>query len=511
MRLPEYDRLDATALAGLVRGGQLSATELLEAALDRIDTRDPALGAVVRRRDEAARREAAELADGLRRRNPALLAAPFPGVPLLVKDLVATLAGEPTGSGNRVLAGCPRPLDSTFVRRLRAAGLVPVGRTATPEFGLMPTTEPEGGSATRNPWAPGRSPGGSSGGSAAAVAARIVPIATGGDGGGSIRVPASCCGLFGFKPSRGLVPVGPELGEVWAGLVTEHALTRSVRDSAALLDAVAGADAGAPYAAPSPVGGYAQAAARAEPGVLRVAFTARPLAGPADTDAHPHCRAALAEAAALLESLGHEVEEAAPPVDPAALSRDFVTVLAGHVAATVHDMALLLGRRVGPADLEPGTWSLALVGRSLSAAAYVQALERLRLAARAMAGFFEAHDLLLTPVLSRPPVALGELRLGGAERVAAQLTGRLHAGGLLRAAGILETVAARTFGYMAYTPLFNVTGQPAMSVPLHWSPDGLPIGVQLAGRLGDDARLFALAAQLERARPWADRRPPGLD
>jgi amidase len=504
------DGLDATALAALVRSGEASPRELVDAALARIDARDPAIGAVVRRRDARARDEADALGARLRAGDPALRDVPFPGVPLLVKDLLCTIAGEPTGQGNRVLRDLPVPADSTFVARLRRAGLVPVGRTATPELGLVPWTEPECGAPVRNPWAPDRSPGGSSGGSAAAVAARMVAVATGGDGGGSIRIPASCCGLFGFKPSRGLVPTGPLLGEVWAGFVVEHVLTRSVRDSAALLDAVAGGEPGAPYAAPRPGEPCAAAAARAEPGRMRIAFTVRPLFGTPGTAVAPECVEAVQATARRLAALGHDVEEAAPAIDGEACATAFVTVLAGQTAAEIAWMSAFVGRRIGPADVEPATWTLALVGRALSADDYVRATATLAQASRANGAFFARHDALLTPTLARPPVRIGELALRPAERFGAIVAGRLRAGGLLRRIGLLEQVAARTFGYIPFTPLANVTGSPAMSLPLHATADGLPVGVQIAGAPGDDARLFALAAQLERAAPWAARVPPAL-
>jgi amidase len=507
----DYDRLDATALAARVRAGETTPAELVAAAFARIDARDPGLRAVVRRRDASAHGEAEVLGRALRAGDPAWRDAPFPGVPLLVKDLLSTLPGEPTGSGNRVLRTLPRPLESTFVARLRQAGFVVVGRTATPEFGLVPWTEPECGEPVRNPWSPAHSPGGSSGGSAAAVAARIVPVATGGDGGGSIRIPASACGLFGFKPSRGLVPSGPELGDLWAGFATEHALTRSVRDSAAMLDAVAGADAGPPYAAPALAQRCTDAAARGDPGRLRIAVCARPLFGAPNARIHADCADGLRASARLLASLGHElVDDAAPAIDGEACAHAFVTVLAGQAAGAIAEMAAAIGRRVGPDDVEPATWSLALVGRSLSADAYVQARARLDAATRAVGAFFERHDVLLTPTLARPPIAIGELALSGAERRAARIVGRLRAGLLLRRIGLIEQVAARSFGYIPFTPLFNAAGTPAMSVPLHVGAKGLPIGMQFAAAFGDDARLFALAAQLERAAPWADRLPPGL-
>lgn len=499
IRPDEYVRHDALALAGLVRRGEVSPAELLEAAIARIEAHNPALNAVVRKRYDAARAEAAQVDR----------AAPLAGVPFLVKDLLATLAGEPTGHGNRVLATMPMPHDSELVRRWRAAGLVIAGRTNTPEFGLTPYTEPLLHGPTRNPWSPAHSPGGSSGGSAAAVAARLVPVASGGDGGGSIRIPASCCGLFGFKPSRGSTPTGPDNGELWKGFAIEHVLSRSVRDSAALLDATQGTDPGAPYAAPVPARPYLAEVATA-PGRLRIAFCRQPLFG---RQVHADCLAALEDAARLLESLGHQVEEAAPPVDREACAIAFVTILAGEVRAEIQAVARLAGRRPRAGDFEPATYSLGLLGRALSAADYAEASRTLQLAARTAAPFFERHDVLMTPTLGSPPALIGALQPSAAEVRLMRLVNALEAGWLLKGLGVVKPLAEKTFDYIPYTPLFNASGQPAMSVPLHWNGaglQGLPIGLQFATRLGGDATLFRLAGQLEQARPWFDRVPPGF-
>lgn len=494
--LPDPFEHDALALAALVRRGEVSPLELLDDAVARIEAGNPQLNAVVRTRFEAARAEAQQVDRQ----------APLAGVSFLVKDLLATLAGEPTGQGNQRLQQLPMPHDSELVRRYRRAGLVIAGRTSTPEFGLTPTTEPLVHGPVRNPWSPAHSPGGSSGGSAAAVAAGWVPMASGGDGGGSIRIPASCCGVFGFKPSRGSTPAGPDRGELWNGLAIEHVITRSVRDSAAMLLATHGADPGAPYAAPPLPADLLQRLAQ-EPAPLRIAFTAQPLFGNAPV--HADCRAALHEAAALLEQLGHHVEEAAPPLEPEADALAFITVLAAQTRAEIETLARVLGRQPQPADVEPATFTLGLAGLSLSAAAYAAALQQLQGAARRMAPFFQRFDALLTPTLAQPPVRTGALQPTAAEQWQIRIVNALQSPALLRAAGAVQAVAAKTFAYMPYTALFNATGQPAMSLPLHWDTGGLPIGVQLVGRLGDDALLLQLAAQVERARPWAGRRPPG--
>jgi amidase len=489
----DYAAHDGLGLAALVKSGAVSPAELLDAAVDRITALNPALNAVVRTRYDAARREARQIDRD----------APFCGVPFLVKDLLSTLAGEPTGQGTRLLGSLPMPQDSTLVRRWRAAGLLMLGRTNTPEFGLTPYTEPLATGPARNPWSLAHTPGGSSGGSAAAVAARMVPVASGGDGGGSIRIPASCCGLFGLKPSRGATPTGPVLGTLWQGLAVEHVLSRSVRDSAALLDASTGDDPGAPWAAPALGGPLLQAMAR-PPGPLRIAFCHRPLLG---QTVHADCVAAVLDAAGLLQSLGHAVEEASPPVDRATLEPAFVTLLAAETAADIAQLQQLLGRRVAPTELEPATAALGLLGRSFRAAELALAQRSLQAAARALVPFFQRYDMLLTPTLGGPPALLGAQQPTAAEQRLMRVVTALGAGGLLRQPAVLQPLLDKTFDTIPFTALFNITGQPAMSVPLCWNSAGLPIGVQLAGRFGEDALLLRLAGQLEQARPWFHRVP----
>jgi amidase len=337
----------------------------------------------------------------------------------------------------------------------------------------------------------------------------MVPVATGGDGGGSIRIPAACCGLFGLKVSRGRTPTGPYYGELWKGFASEHVLTRSVRDSAAMLDVLAGADPGAPYAAP-PAPASFLAETVLEPAPLRVAFTAKPLFGAGDAPVHPDCREALDRTVALLRELGHEPVEAAPAIDGEACARAFVTILAAETRAAIEEIAELSKRRAARADYEAATWALGLLGRATPASEYALAAGRLQAASREVASFFERHPVLLTPTLAQPPAPIGALQPGAGERRLMALLNPLGAGWAYRAGGMVEQLARKTFAYMPYTPLFNVTGQPAMSVPLHWNADGLPIGLQFAGRFGDEALLLRLAAQLERALPWAARMPASV-
>lgn len=491
---PEYDTLDGLALAGLIARREISATEVTEAALARIADRNPALNAVVRPLDDLARDMAAKLPPD----------APFAGVPMLIKDLLANIAGVPTSFGTRVLQQVVPQQDTELVARYRRAGAVFVGKSNTPEFGLTPFTESQALGPARNPWNVERTPGGSSGGSGAAVAARMVPITHGGDGGGSLRIPASCNGVFSIKPSRGRMPMGPDIGDSWRGFVQEHVITRSVRDCAAMLDVTMGEDVGTPVAMPAFSGRYLDEVTR-DPGTLRVAVTSTPFFG--DT-VHVDCEAALSDAESLLTSLGHQVERAAPVLDGRTLARDFLTIVAAEARADIDWLGEQLRRAPRSDDVEVATWALGLVGRSFGASDYATSVRRLQHAGRIVGMFFSRYDVLVTPTLALPPFPIGMLQPNGAERFALALFGRLGLGGALRMAGLLDETAKKVFSFMPYTPLFNVTGQPAMSVPLFWNAEGLPIGTQVVGRFGDEATLFRLAGQLEQARPWASRVPP---
>ena len=484
----EYLSHDALALADLVRRGEASAREIVDAAIARIERVNPRLNAVVHPMFEQARR----VADG------PLGTGPFAGVPFLIKDLLTTCEGEPMSSGSAFYRGWTAPHDSELMRRYRAAGLIVLGKTNTPEFGLAPYTEPKATGITRNPWNLDRTTGGSRGGSAAAVASGMVPVAGGGDGGGSLRIPASCCGVFSLKPTRGRVPTGPDQGEIWAGAVSEGVISRTVRDSAAMLDAIQGGDVGAPYVIPSPVRPYLEEVATS-PGPLRIAFSDAPGLG---HGIHPDCRAAVRDAATLLESLGHRVEEGVLPVDRERFNAAFLTVICGETAADMDDGAALVGRRPTRADVEPATWGLAMLGGSVSAGEYASAVRYLQRASRTIGAFFEGIDLFLTPTLGTPPMPHGALQPKPGELAMMRLFGALRAGGLMKRLGAIAQAAATIFDFTPYPPIFNITGQPAMSVPLMWNSEGLPIGVQLAAKFGDEATLFRVAGQLEEARPW---------
>jgi amidase len=489
-----YDKYDGLGLAELVRNREVQPAELVEEAIIRIEKLNPRLNAVICRMYDHARKGAdGPLPDG-----------PFRGVPFLMKDILMAYAGVPLTNGSRFFRDYVPDHDSELVKRFKATGVIVVGKTNLPEFGLVPITEPELFGPTRNPYDPDRTPGGSSGGSAAAVAARIVPMAHGSDGGGSIRIPASCCGVFGLKPTRGRTPIGPDFGEAWRGLVCDHVITRSVRDSAAMLDATAGPDVGAPCYAPPPTHTFLSEV-NADPGTLRIAFTSKPFLG--DT-VHEDCVKGLEATAKLCEDLGHEVVGAAPEVDGEAFARSFLTIICAETRAAIEEGEVLLNRKASFRDFEPSTWAVGLLGRQCRAPELCKSLNLVQLTARQVGEFFTKYDILLTPTLARPPVLTGELQPKGMRAVAMKLLGSLNAGALISILSGIAASAEHVFEFMPYTPLFNVTGQPAMSVPLYWNGEGLPIGMQFVGRYGDEATLLRLAGQLEQARPWAERIPP---
>lgn len=488
----EYDRRDALGLAELVRAKEVDPSELLEEAIARAERVNPRLNAIVTPMYDLARRRAKGAIDG-----------PFAGVPFLLKDLLAHYEGVRSCAGSRIYRGFVPAHHAELVRRHEAAGLVVFGRTSTSELGILPTSEAEVYGPTHNPWRHGISSGGSSGGAAAAVAAGVVPMAHGSDGGGSIRIPASCCGVFGFKPSRFRTPAGPDESEHFFGFAVEHALTRTVRDSAALLDATAGPEPGALFH-PAPAEGFLAALdAPAEP--LRIAFTFEPL-----LPAEPNVDAtrAVEEAAAACEALGHRVEQARPSFDGHAFARAFFLHFAAGVASELAMAEEVLHRPAGPSDVERTTWLLGLVGRSIDAATFVVQRRVLLAQARRAIRFFEKYDVLLTPTVGHPPPRHGALDPSGLEEQLLGLVARAASPALLRIPGLLDRAVERAYAFAPYTPLFNVTGQPSASVPLFWTDDGLPMGAMITGRIGEDARVLRLCAQLEEARPWFDRRPP---
>lgn len=467
------DTHDAMGLAALVRQRAVSPSELLEAAIGRAEATNPRFNFMAQKHYDFAR---AAIAAGLPQ-------GPFTGVPWLLKDLHTQIEGELSEGGSRLYRGYRATVTSELVRRHQRAGFVIFGKTTTPEYGLTGTTESALRGATRNPWNSERSTGGSSGGAAAAVAAGVIPAAHASDGGGSIRIPASACGLFGLKPSRGRVPMGPLRTEGWGGLSTNHAITRSVRDSAAILDATHGIEPGSRYGAPTPSESFLSQVDR-EPGALRIALVTRPISGsPVD----PQCIAAAKATAKLCESLGHKVEEATLDLDAGALGMASFAIIGPSVAADIADRAKTLGITPGPDVVEPITLAFAEFGKSFSAMDAVRAGNTLQEAAVRVARFMADYDVILMPTLAAPPIALGRINL--TPDCSFQEWGQ------------------RAAVYSPFCQLANLTGQPAMSVPLAISDDGLPIGSMFFGRYGEEALLLRLAGQLERAAPWAGRRP----
>ena len=472
MQTAEYTSYDATGLAELVRSRAVTPLELVDTAIGLIEKHNPALNAVIWTMFDRARETARSAPiDGV-----------FAGVPFLLKDILGAMEGVPTRDGSRLNPGVPATHNSELVNRFLKAGLIPLGKTNVPEFGLVGTTESKLYGPARNPWNVAHSTGGSSGGSAAAVASGMVPVAHANDGGGSIRIPASCCGLVGLKPTRGRNPLGPDFGDMYGGLIHEHIVSRSVRDSAAMLDVTSGPDLGDPYAAP-PAPLSFLAASRMAPKGLRIAVTRTLLEG---RPLHPDCLAAVDAAATLCESLGHHVEEAMPGITSEAMTGPFFAVWAGGLAMQVD---ALIARHGGSADLnhlEGLTLGLYRMGQQVSAAQYMGAMIAFQQSARTVAKWQQAYDMWLTPTLGSPPMPIGTMDFNLTDPMAAY---------------------APVLDYTPFTPIQNGGGQPAISLPLHWNDEGLPIGVQFAGRFGDEAGLLALATQLEAAAPWSARRP----
>lgn len=461
---------DATELAALVRSGAASPRELIDEAIARVERLDPKVNAVIHERFEAARAEAdGPIPDG-----------PFRGVPFLVKDLGCEMAGEPHSMGNQALkdAAIRATEDSYLYRSMRGAGLITLGRTNTPELGSTITTEPLAFGPSRNPWNLDHSTGGSSGGAAASVASGMVPMAHASDGGGSIRVPASECGLFGLKPSRGRLTHGPTLGEGWAGATTDGVVTRSVRDSAAMLDVLGGRWTGDPYTAAPPTRPFADEVG-ADTGRLRIGL-AHDHAG---VTTSAECVAAVDAAGALLEGLGHDVEIAQPEAFfDARFARHFVTLVAVATALDLTQISEAVGRPLTDADVEPDNQVMGAIGRKVSATDYVSSINWMHAWSRRLQAWWDEFDVLVCPVIAVPPPPIGWL--SDAELGTERLTSILQ-----------------------FTAQFNVSGQPAMSLPLHWSAEGLPVGVQFVGPIDDEALLLRLAGQIEGAAPWADRLP----
>ena len=471
MRFEDYRKHDAIALAGLIAKREVSAKEVLETAIARAEQVNPAINAIVHKQYEQARKAvAAGLPEG-----------PLKGVPYLIKDLGFFETGEPATFGSSLFKDFVADHETAYVTRCKKAGLVFMGRSSSPEFGLNANTEPRLYGSCHNPWNLERSAGGSSGGAAAAVSAGILPVAHATDGGGSIRIPAAQCGLFGLKPSRGRVSMAPDLGEGWGGLSAGHVVSRSVRDSALMLDCTAGPEPGDPYAAPSPERSFLEAVA-GPPRKLRIALMLKDHRG---AQLHPECLKAVQGAAKLCASLGHVVEEADPKLDMAALWPMNARISAANTALTCNMRWKALGRAPNADDVEAATWAVYQLGLQVSGVEYVEAIDAVHAAGRKMGAFLTRYDVILSTTLAGPPPKLGYFDQNGD----------------------VQTFTERVTEYLSVTPLHNATGTPAMSVPLHWTADGLPVGVHFAGRYGEEATLLALGAELETAQPWFDRAP----
>jgi amidase len=472
MPIEDYESHDALGLAQCIRDGETTADALLDAALERLDRLNPDLNAVVIDLRDTAR-------DSIRQGVPD---GPFAGVPFLLKDLALHLEGTRLTNGCRFYKDHVSDHDSELVARYKRAGLVIFGKSASPEFGLTTTTESILFGQTRNPWNLEHTAGGSSGGAAAAVAAGILPFANASDGGGSIRIPASCCGLFGLKPSRGRIPFGPDVGEGWSGMSTVHAVTRSVRDSAALLDCTDGPDLGAPYEAAAKARPYLDEVG-AEVGALRIGLLTETFNG---LPTHDDCRTGVAAAADLCQSLGHSVTPTKIEIDSVAFGTASQAIMGGNLLSTLEDYAAVIGREFGPDDVEPYSYALSQAVKQRSASDYARAIRTIHKIGRQVEAAFESFDVLLSPTMGAPPQKLGLQALSNTD---------------------MSTFGPAVLTSVGYTQAFNASGHPAASVPLHWNDAGLPIGIQFVSRLGDEATLFRLAAQLEHAQPWAQRRP----
>ncbi|HEY4345793.1 MAG TPA: amidase family protein [Parvibaculum sp.] len=468
----DYEKYDGLGLAELVAKRQVKPEELLDEAIARTEKINPKINAVVLKHYDEAR---AQIARGLPE-------GPYKGVPFLLKDLHLLLDGTITSFGSAAFKTNKADHNSTLTDRYLAAGLVIYGKTNSPEFGLAPTTEPRLYGPTHNPWDLTRSPGGSSGGAAAAVAAGLVPVANASDGGGSIRVPAAACGVFGIKPTRARTPMGPDRGEGWGGMSIAHVVSRSVRDSAAMLDATHGPAEGDPYAAPAFTGSFLAEVAKA-PGKLRIAFSTK---RPNGTPCHKDVIAAIEATAKLLADLGHEVEEAAPEIDVEEMSKHQGALIGSNIALTLRQRSAALGRELTGNDVEPFTLLVATAAKERSGADYADATLYIHQMGRKMEKFHRRYDVYLSPTLATPPVPLKYLDTMSSD---------------------IGTLMRNMTEYMPNIGIYNMTGQPSMSVPLAWNVDDLPLGMMFTGRIGDEATLFRLAGQLETARPWKDKRP----
>ncbi len=487
----DYLQYDALGLAQLVQQGDVQASELVETAIHCVEQLNPQLNAVIMKIYDEALTNAKQV------NHEAL----FAGVPFLIKDIIASYKGLATTAGCRALQNMVFDHDSELISRYRKAGLITLGKTNLPEFGLSPVTESEFYGPCYNPWNLAHTPGGSSGGAAAAVAAGMVPLAHGSDGGGSIRIPASCCGLFGLKPSRGRTPMGPDYGKASQGFIVEHVLTRTVRDSAAMLDATCGNDLGAPFPLAKPSQSFLQSLEQA-PKKLRIAFTVEPFFA---TNVAEECKQAVNDAVKLCQDLGHDVVEATPKIDTQALAQAMIIISAAETEAIVKNTERLTGKTINKHDIELTTRVLCKMARSYSASSYAQAVYDIDMITRQLAHFFTQYDVLITPTLANPPLKIGTLNPKPIEKFALNILNTVPVRKLVTQ--LFDLFSEKIFAFVPFTALFNASGQPAMSIPFATSESGLPIGVQFAAGYANEITLLQLAKQIETAKPWNSLAP----
>jgi amidase len=493
MKFEEYRKHDATSLAALVKNKEVTPAELLDLAIARTEEVNPKINSVVTKFYDKAKEQLKQLD----------INAPLAGVPFLLKDLGPQLKGTPYSAGSRIFNGYISPENSVVTDKALKAGLLIFGKSNVPEFGLTPFTESELWGPARNPWNTEHTTGGSSGGSAASVAAGIVPIASANDGGGSIRIPASCCGVFSMKPSRGRVSLAPQSGELWGGAVCEGVVSRSVRDSALYYDLIQGSSPGDPYIIQQPERPYAEEI-KLPVGKLKIGFS---LEQPILPKQDPENIKAIEFTVKLLQDLGHEVQEVKLPYKKELLTEILYAMVYGETSALLDFIGELRGRRPQRSDVEPNTWLLYKLGKSFSANDFSLAKLKWNEACRKVAKFHTQYDLLLTPTLGMKPFKIGALQNSAIEQFALKAMNALGISSVVKYTGLIEKTAEKIFGWIPYAPLANITGQPSMTVPLYWSDDKLPIGIMFTGRMNDEATLFRLAAQLEQARPWFDKVP----
>jgi amidase len=493
MHFSEYRQFDGLGLANLVKKKEVTPLELIEVAIKRAQEVNPKINAI----------NFPMFEEGQRLANSPLPEGVFKGVPFLLKDLLGAYKGFPMANGSEIYKNDISNYDAEIVKRFKKSGVVTFGKTNTPEFGILGVTEPKAFGPSRNPWNTDYTTGGSSGGSAAAVAAGIAPIASAGDGLGSIRIPSSCLGLFGLKPTRGRNPSGPHAGQFWSGAVSQHILSRSVRDSAAMLDQIHGPELGAPYQVFRPEESFLSQVEK-DPRPLKIGYS---LSHPLGLNIDEECKVAVMETLKTLEGLGHRVEESTPDLDGEEIAKTCLTMLMGQVASDIHEADKKFGKKARRKKLEVVTQTLGLLGRSLSAAEYVNQRRKWDQYAYIMAKYHERYDLFLTPTMAKTPFKIGSLDQKPHEVLLMKMANKLRLGKVLLKVGLVDAIAKENLKVVPFNQISNLTGQPAMSLPLHWTPDNLPVGVQFVAPFGQESLLFQVAGQLERAKPWSHKVP----